>query len=194
MTFCTVCGTELAADARFCQKCGATATPGAVAVAAGVGAGAVAAPTAAYAGFWRRFFAFWVDKIIVGGGVQLLFIPLGVATMPLDGYGDDVNPAWMMAVIASMLTAIMFTVVADWLYEALFLGSTWQATPGKRLLSVYVTDERGERISFVRATGRHFSRIVSGLILGVGYFMQPFTERKQALHDKLAETLVMVRR
>jgi uncharacterized RDD family membrane protein YckC len=62
------------------------------------------------------------------------------------------------------------------------------------VLSIYVTDVNGQRISFLHATGRFFAKIVSGLIpLGIGYIMAGFTQRKQALHDMIASTLVVRR-
>jgi Tfp pilus assembly major pilin PilA len=66
-----------------------------------------------------------------------------------------------------------------------------QATPGKLLLRIHVTDLAGRRIGFGRATGRHFARILSSLIFYVGYLMAAFTWRRQALHDMLAGTLVV---
>jgi uncharacterized RDD family membrane protein YckC len=53
-----------------------------------------------------------------------------------------------------------------------------------------VTDLAGNRISFARATGRHFAKYISLLILLVGYIMAGFTQNKQALHDMIAGTLV----
>jgi uncharacterized RDD family membrane protein YckC len=81
-------------------------------------------------------------------------------------------------------------IVVGWLYFALQESSAAQATLGKRLLGIRVTDTLGNRLTFGRATGRHFGKIVSGLILGIGYIMAGFTEKKQALHDIMAETLV----
>jgi uncharacterized RDD family membrane protein YckC len=57
-------------------------------------------------------------------------------------------------------------------------------------LSMKVTDLQGNRISFARATGRHFAKYISAMILLIGYIMAGFTERKQALHDMIAGTLV----
>ena len=65
------------------------------------------------------------------------------------------------------------------------------ATPGKMACGIKVTDLDGRRISFGRATGRFFGKILSTLILLIGFLMQPFTARKQALHDILAGTLVV---
>ena len=61
-------------------------------------------------------------------------------------------------------------------------------------MSIYITDMHGQRLSFLHATGRFFAKIITGLIpLGIGYIMAGFTERKQALHDMIAGTLVVRR-
>ena len=128
-----------------------------------------AAPvTGTYAGFWVRFLAFIIDFIIVGAAS-------GVVTAGTMGAG------------------IVVTFFGPWLYEAFMLSSEWQATVGKKVMSIVVTDLNGGRISFARATGRHFAKYISAFILGIGFFMQPFTSRKQALHDMIAETLVVNR-
>jgi uncharacterized RDD family membrane protein YckC len=73
-------------------------------------------------------------------------------------------------------------------------SSEWQATIGKRLLGLVVTDMAGQRVSFSRATGRHFAKIVTNLVPAfIGYIMAAFTEKKQALHDMLAGCLVLRR-
>ena len=81
--------------------------------------------------------------------------------------------------------------VVQWLYEALLTSSSWQATVGKRVLDLKVTDEGGNPISFERATARFFAKLLSSLTLGIGFLMVAFTNRKQGLHDLLAGTLVM---
>lgn len=70
------------------------------------------------------------------------------------------------------------------------LSSARQATLGKMALRLRVTDLDGNRISFGRASARHFAKYLSGLILAIGYIMAAFTERHQALHDMVAGTLV----
>jgi uncharacterized RDD family membrane protein YckC len=79
----------------------------------------------------------------------------------------------------------------SWIYYALLESSVWQATIGKKLLGLRVTDLAGNRISFARASGRFFGKILSGMILGIGFLMAGFTQRKQALHDILAGCLVL---
>jgi uncharacterized RDD family membrane protein YckC len=70
-------------------------------------------------------------------------------------------------------------------------SSDRQATVGKIAVGLKVTDLYGQRISFARATGRHFAKILSAMVLFIGYIMVAFTERKQGLHDILAGTLVV---
>jgi len=70
-------------------------------------------------------------------------------------------------------------------------SSESQATLGKRAVSIKVTDMNGNRISFGRATGRDFAKIISGLPLFIGFMMAGWTSKKQALHDMIAETLVI---
>jgi uncharacterized RDD family membrane protein YckC len=81
--------------------------------------------------------------------------------------------------------------VVGWLYYALMESSAKQATVGKMALGIIVTDLEGRGIGFGRATGRYFAKILSALILGIGFLMAAFTERKQGLHDMVASTLVV---
>jgi uncharacterized RDD family membrane protein YckC len=86
--------------------------------------------------------------------------------------------------------ADLATVLMGWLYGALLESGDNQATLGKKAMNIIVTDLDGERISFGKATIRHFSKIISVLLILIGYLMQPFTEKRQALHDMIAGTLV----
>jgi uncharacterized RDD family membrane protein YckC len=71
-------------------------------------------------------------------------------------------------------------------------SSAREATFGKAAMSLRVTGLTGQHLTFGHATGRYFAKIISGLIpLGIGYFMAGFTEKKQALHDMIAGTLVL---
>lgn len=97
-----------------------------------------------------------------------------------------------LQVIAGILGA-MVGLFSYWLYFALFESSAKQSTLGKRVLNLYVTDLSGNRISFGRATGRHFAKLISSATLLIGYMMAGWTEKKQALHDMIAGTLVMRR-
>ena len=77
--------------------------------------------------------------------------------------------------------------------SALLESGAKQATLGKRAMGIKVTDVNGNRISFGQATGRHFGKWISSIILLIGYLMMLWDERKQTLHDKMAGTLVVKR-
>ena len=85
-------------------------------------------------------------------------------------------------------------IVGGWLYYAYCESSSWQGTLGKKALGLFVTDMEGRRVTFGRASGRFFAKIVSGLIpFAIGYIMAGFTAKKQALHDIIASCLVLRR-
>jgi uncharacterized RDD family membrane protein YckC len=137
-----------------------------------------------YAGFWVRLWAVIVDFLI--------FLPFGFAQTVFEKLMDkgSVGGASSNILLAYVLFLIAGFVI-QWLYSACFESGGWQATPGKRLMGLRVTDLQGDRISFVRATGRYFSKILSSLILCIGYIMVGVTDKKQGLHDKIADTLVL---
>jgi uncharacterized RDD family membrane protein YckC len=87
----------------------------------------------------------------------------------------------------------VITIAGYYLYYAFMESSANQATVGKIALGLKVTDEEGNRISFGRALGRTVAKILSALILFMGFVMAGFTDRKQALHDTIAHTLVVKR-
>ena len=89
--------------------------------------------------------------------------------------------------IMSSIMGILIT----WIYYAAFESSRHQATLGKMALGLRVTDCYGRPISYGRASARYFGKLLSSLILGLGYLMAAFTERKQALHDIMAGCLVI---
>jgi uncharacterized RDD family membrane protein YckC len=135
----------------------------------------------AYAGFWRRFAAWVIDVLLIG----LVTTPI---TLAMGGF-DPSDPGTQTAYVTS--PAFPIVTLAQWLYFALMESSSRQATLGKMALGIRVTDLDGNRIGFGKATGRYFAKILSGLILFIGFLMAAFTERKQALHDMLAGTLVV---
>ena len=89
--------------------------------------------------------------------------------------------------------AFAITITATWLYYTLFEASNWQATPGKRIMKIYVTDLYGQRLTFGRAALRNLAKFISSLTFLVGYLIAGFTEKKQALHDLISSCLVLRR-
>ena len=152
-----------------CTHCGQVNEDHAVfcqACGATLKAGTATPVTVAYGGFWKRLAAWLIDYIVVGAA-------MGIVITLTVGIG---------------IVAIVF---AHWLYEALMLSSSWQTTLGKRALGMTFTDLEGRRLSFGRATGRHFAKWLSTLTLSIGFIMAAFTPKKQALHDLVAGTVVL---
>lgn len=129
-------------------------------------------PMTQYASFGKRFLAALLDGVILAIINGLISAVLGKN---------------------SGLASLVGILIA-WLYYAVQESSEKQATLGKQALGIVVTDLEGKRIDFVKATIRYFSKILSTLILMIGYIMAAFTEKKQALHDMIAGTLVVNRR
>ena len=165
VVFCTACGAHNVPGARFCQSCGqAMAQIEPLPVTSSIAAYA----TQPYGGFWIRVAAWIIDALIVGLVFPIAFLAgpgLHVVGFGLGFFGG-------------------------WLYEALLTSSSMQATLGKMILGMRVTDQQGGRLDFGRATIRHFAKYLSGLTLGIGYVLVAFTERKQGLHDMIAGTVV----
>ncbi len=149
-----------------------------------------------YAGFWIRFVALIIDYIIIYVVQSFIIIPLlamlGIATLPTttDVQGED-SLALLSTMMVPLMIVSVFTLVLSWIYFAFMESSPRQATLGKMAVGIIVTDLQGNRISFLQATGRFFSKIISSMILYIGYIMAAFTEKKQALHDMIASTLVL---
>ena len=92
---------------------------------------------------------------------------------------------------SGVLAINLLSLVAMWLYFALMESSAKQAALGKMMIGVIVTYMDGNRLSFDRATGHYFGKIMSSIILMIGYLIAAFTQRKQAFHDIMAGCLVV---
>ena len=148
----------------------------------------VVTPAVSYAGFWVRAAAAVLDVFVL---VLLWFATDAVIRISA---GVPISPIWKEssgATIGLNCAENLVEVVVWWLYVALSESSAAQATPGKRALGLRVTDTAGRRLSFGRASSRNFGKILSCLILFIGFVMAGFTRRRQALHDLMAETVVL---
>jgi len=131
-----------------------------------------------YAGFWTRFVALMLDSLILSIVTVVLVVAVGIPLIPEP---EEYTTRLQLNLLSMLL---------GWIYYAGLESSKYQATLGKQMMGIFVTDLDGERVSFSRASGRYFSKILSGFILLIGYIVAAFTERRQALHDILAKTLV----
>lgn len=150
-----------------------------------------------YAGFWLRFVAYIIDAVILSFIEFLLIIPalglLGINIAFLEAAQLE-EAEWVLllpALVSAGAGLYLSAFLISWLYFALFQSGARQATIGKMALGLVVTDIDGARINFAKASLRYFCKIISSAILMIGYIMAGFTEQKQALHDIIANTLVV---
>jgi uncharacterized RDD family membrane protein YckC len=183
---CPKCGSDITGGAEQCAKCGEP-SPDPSIRAAFPAAVRAAAPQVVYAGFWRRAAAYVFDSLLLGLVIlQPLVTRSGISS-------DELSPFSPMHSRQVIAIELLFGFLG-WVYWAALESSPWRATLGKKLFGIEVTDFYGRRISFARATGRHFAKNISLLMLGIGFLMAGFTEKKQAFHDILAGSLVVRKR
>jgi uncharacterized RDD family membrane protein YckC len=212
--YCSKCGANVADGIAFCSACGQPMVGFSVGQAAGAipatPAGTVYAPPAqaawqapaarqavAYAGFWLRFVAAFIDGLVLW--IPLLPIFLLVFLGSFRNLSSVRDPVEIRAILGPKIVFILLVcAVGSWLYWGLMESSAWQATLGKKALGLLVTDLEGNRITFGRASGRFGAgRLVSafpylgGLYFFIDCLCVAFTAKKQAIHDMAAGTLVM---
>lgn len=204
--YCSKCGSEISNATAFCPTCGqevsivVPSTPAPVTYSPSLPAPVVPVTYTGveYAGFWLRFVAYIIDGFVSGVAFLILLIPLFILTgagaaLSRIGSGEDISDqVGAFLGLGFLLGFFGIVLVVSWLYYALSESSSWQATLGKKVLNLKVTDLAGQPISFGRASGRYFAKIITGLIpLMIGYIMAGFTEKKQAIHDMIASCLVL---
>ncbi|MCP9494468.1 MAG: RDD family protein [Pyrinomonadaceae bacterium MAG19_C2-C3] len=136
---------------------------------------------AEYATFGQRLLALIVDSLIIAFAYYAI-----VGILSVFGFAS-----FSQEDTYSLTARDVEGLLIGWLYEAVMMSSHRQGTFGKMAFGIKVTDMNGNRISFGRATARHFAKYISGVICLAGYFVALFTQRKQALHDLIAGTLVL---
>jgi uncharacterized RDD family membrane protein YckC len=133
------------------------------------GGTAVPTPQVKYAGFWIRYVANFVDGLV-------LIIPQVIVSFILG----STSP---ISKISGLLVS--------WIYF-IWMTNSYQATLGKRAVGIRVLSDNSEKLSLGQIIIREtIGKFISAIIFLIGYIMAGFTERKQALHDKIASTTVV---
>ena len=141
-----------------------------------------------YAGFWIRVAALIIDVVVIY--IAIFIVGLIASGLLLSGGGSIFsagNESGLIGVIILIYVLLLAAVVC---YFAILESSDRQATLGKMAVGIKVGNAQGQKISFLNAVGRYLSKILSSLILYIGYIMVAFDSKKQGLHDKLANTYV----
>jgi uncharacterized RDD family membrane protein YckC len=173
------------------------------------------APGYAYAGFWRRFWAFLLDGLILAVPAWLIALPIFLNAVPqatLDALGRgmyNVDPttgrfivdqaaytAYFAALNSLLPLALGVTVILG-LLQMVYFAFFWSrrgASLGQLALGVQIRNERdGGRISFGRGCLRYLGTLVSIYVLYIGLIWAAFDARKQGWHDKIAGTVAIRR-
>ena len=141
-------------------------------------------PTPAhFAGFWLRLIALLIDWFVCVVPAFAIGYVCGLVM-----YNQGATSKEGIEAMGNVLGVLVW-----WLYFASMESCLLQGTLRKLALGIKVTDMGGGRISFSRVTGRHFAKIVSAIILCIGFLMAAFKEKKQTLHDMMAGCLVIRR-
>lgn len=131
-----------------------------------------------YAGFWLRLGAYVIDFVI-------LFIPILVLR---NLFIENPNQSDGLNVIDQIINLGTW-----WIYYATCESSSIQGSLGKKIVGIKVVNLDGTKVSFLKATGRYWSMLISMVILGLGIIMIGFDTKKQGLHDKITNCLVVKR-
>ncbi len=123
-----------------------------------------------YGGFWIRFLAFFLDGLIIG-------IPVSLVSGFLLAVTGMTSLYYPMQLIPILITIYMEGIIGG--------------TPGKLILGLRIVNEQGEFIGIPAAILRYIGKILSAIILFIGFFMIAFDSKKQGLHDKIAKTYVV---
>jgi len=190
---CPSCKIPNASNARFCTNCGNSLMQAQAAATPYETPHSQPAPSMvaefAFAGFWKRAIAYIFDGIIFSILLTIIFLIFGSSMINMN------NPQAMLNMGVTFIIGFYISIyVGWWLYFAILESSSLQATLGKKMMGIKVTDMQGQPLSFMHATGRHFSGFVTQMTFFIGFLMIAFTSRKQALHDKMASTLVVNKR
>ncbi len=203
--FCPKCGKETDASGKFCQWCGAdigAPVPPRAVVRVEEEEEVESEPTIGdYAGLGRRFFAFIIDAILL-----LIFASIAASFFNLvQGFKYFIYIVFQHAPVSELTIAgtkeaayipivasigVLFVII-PWFYFAGFECSRAMATPGKTVMHIVVTDRDGNRVTFSRATIRHFVKYISAAIIFIGFIMIGLTKKRQGLHDRAADCLVL---
>jgi len=151
-----------------------------------------------HAGFWKRVAANVIDSFVIGivtTVIMLIMFPvLGIGLVGMRGalerFADNSEALDVgFALIHLLQYLVSFVLTAT--YYIWLHASSRKATLGKMAVGIKVVRMSGERISVARSIGRYFAFVLNFITMGIGFIMAGLTQRKQALHDMICDTLVV---
>ena len=177
---CSKCGAKNPLDAKFCIECGGRFVS--------QNENITSVSYSEFGSFWERFLAYCIDSaILTFGSIAVSFLVAFFVGFIIALMGMEIEE--MEGFFIGLYYILAF--LSSWFYFTIMQSSKLQATVGKKVCNLVVTDSTGNRISFAKANARFWSKFISAAIFGVGYLMAAFTEKHQALHDMIADTVVL---
>ncbi len=199
----------IAAETRFCSECG---RPSPVDQMVTIGTASVCAQckplymqrmreggqpvgVRRYGGFWIRFVAIVIDSIILGVVGLIITLPLRLLMVGSTiSAVQTQDPTAALAMLPALMGMVGISMLVQFALGAAYEGyfvSTKGGTIGKLALGLQIIRVDGSRLSFAQAAGRYFARILSAIILYIGFIMAGFDAEKRSLHDRICNTLVV---
>ena len=123
-----------------------------------------------YGGFWIRFLAHLLDGLILG-------IPAGIISTVL--------------VLTTGIDSLQYLVQLATVVVIVYFDGIKGGTPGKLILGYRIVNDQGNYIGIPGAILRYIGKILSAIILGIGFLMIAWDKNKQGLHDKIAKSYVV---
>jgi len=189
--YCAECGRPSAADefARFgdtliCADCKNR-------YAQKLREGVAPAAAMSYGGFWIRLVAHIIDRVILAVAQSIAGFALFSSLLTAPRIDPSARPEEILGPMLGMIGLLSLVgLLIDGCYETFFVARLG-ATPGKMALGFKVVRANGGRVDLGRAVGRYFAKVLSGMILGIGYIMVGFDSQKRGLHDMICDTRVI---
>jgi uncharacterized RDD family membrane protein YckC len=131
-----------------------------------------------FAGFDLRMLATAIDWFIIFGIVA--FLELMIALI----YNDRATT------LITIISGFVLLPILKFFYHV-YMENAQQATFGKKMMGIKVTDMQGLKPSFQEIFIRNISKAISTITFFFGYFYLFLNKKQQTLHDKMADTLVI---
>lgn len=100
-----------------------------------------------------------------------------------------VDPITYLGINKTTSSDIEFYIL--FLYWILLEASVWQASLGKKIMGLQVVTQDGGRPNIFQCAARNLLKVLSAIILFIGFMMAGWTDKKQALHDKIPNLLII---
>jgi len=163
-------------------------------------------PELKYAGFWIRAAAFLADTVLLELVFEFFLTPVLLkfllkwitGSVALLQSPSAVDPGQIQGAMAGLSSPLLAWILISGLARMTLFGAYFTIleggpgqTLGKKVLGLRVVTAKGGRIGYLRALARSFGKLISGMILGLGFILAAFDREKRTVHDRMCGTRVV---